>query len=159
MHFLKYNGENGWWEWDQEKMIAYNYHGGHHYIDENALGDAEYCECESWRELYLKKHYCPIEVDVFARDVWISPDGKYYDGEAHAVMAEHICELVYGFWKEIDYAEHFLEEHGWVKATTSLMWELRFEEWYWKELPQRQYDALWDWCQCHRMPFPQFREE
>ena len=43
MTFLKYKDEDIWWEWDKEKMIAYNYLGGHHNINENSLNGEFFC--------------------------------------------------------------------------------------------------------------------
>jgi hypothetical protein len=154
MFFINHLQPNEWWEWDKEKMIAYNYYGDWHNINENSLGNAEYYECNNWHELCLAKHFCPIEVTLEKRDVWISPEGGFYDGEAHMVTAEYICDIIYGKDLGLDYAEDYLEEFGWIKATTSLMWQIRFEDWHWKKLPQPQYDALWDWCEYHNMPFP-----
>ena len=96
MFFINHLRPNEWWEWNQEKMIAINYNGGSHNIDENSLGSVEYYECDSWHELYLAKHFCPLEAEIYNRDVWISPDGKYYDGDAHEVTAKDILEIIYG---------------------------------------------------------------
>ena len=157
MTFLKYKDKEHWWEWGKEKMIAYNYLGGHHNIDENALGGAEYCECDSWHDLYLTKHYCPLEVTKREQDVWISPEGKYYYGEAHAVQAEHLCEIIYGLDDaRIDWADDYLITLGWIKATTSLMWQVSYYDNLCNSvMPQAQFDALWDWCQLHQQDFPE----
>ena len=152
MFFINHLRPDEWWEWDTETMTAYNYRGGWHNVNENKLGNVECIECESWHELYLKKGFCPLEVEKWEREVWISPQGKYYEGEAHAVMAEYICDIIYG--EEIEFAEDFLEERGWVRAASSFMWEVRLDTWKGKRLTQRQYDALWDWCECHKKKFP-----
>lgn len=154
MYFINHLNPDEWWEWDKEQMTAYNYHGGHHSVDTNDISNAECCEYNSWHELYLAKHFCPLEVDKWEREVWISPEGKYYEGEAHAVMAEGICEIIYGNGLDFDFAEDFLEEQGWIRAASSFMWEVRFDNWKGKRLTQRQYDALWDWCECHKKKFP-----
>lgn len=154
MFFINHLRPDEWWEWDRENMVAYNYHGGHHDVNENYLGGVECYEYDSWHELYLAKGFCPIEVDKWEREVWISPEGKYYEGEAHAVMAEYICDIIYGDDLDFDFAEDFLEEHGWVRAASNFMWEVRFDTWKGKRLAQRQYDALWDWCECHKRKFP-----
>lgn len=152
MKFINHLRPDEWWEWCPESMTAYNYRGGCHNVNENALGNVECIECESWHELYLKTRFCPLEVDKWEREVWISPQGKYYEGEAHAVMAEYICDIIYG--EELDFAEDFLEERGWIRAASSFMWEVRFDDWKDKRLTQKQYDALWDWCECHKKKFP-----
>lgn len=51
-------------------------------------------------------------------------------------------------------AEDFLEEHGWVRVTTSMMWEVRESYWFDKDLTQTQLDALWDWCELHNKHYP-----
>ncbi len=153
MFFINHLRPDEWWKWDRENMIAYNYMGGWHNIDENRLGGVEYYECNSWHELYLAKHFCSLETDKFERDVWISPEGKYYCGDAHEVTAQYILDIIYG--EEADFWDgDKLEARGWVRATTSMMWDVRFDEWSGKRLTQKQYNALWDWCQFHKMKFP-----
>ena len=154
MKFLKHANEDHWWEWDTEKMKVYNYHGGWHDIDENSLGEYAYREFDSWHELYLATGFCPIEEDVYCCSAWLSPDGRFFEATAHACAAEEICELIFG--KEIDIweAEDFLEEHGWVRVTTSIMWEVRESYWFDKDLTQTQLDALWDWCELHNKHYP-----
>ncbi len=153
MFFINHLRPDEWWKWDRENMIACNYMGGWHNINENRLGGVEYYECDSWHELYLAKHFCPLETDKFERDVWISPEGKYYCGDAHEVTAQYILDIIYG--EEVDFWDgDKLEARGWIRATTSMMWDVRFDEWSGKRLTQKQYDALWDWCQFHKMKFP-----
>lgn len=153
MLFINHRDPNEWWEWNQETMRAISYRGGFHEVDENSLGGVECYECNNWHELYLAKHFCPLEVEIWERNVWISPDGKYYDGDAHEVAAKDILEIVYG--EDSDFWEgDKLEARGWIRATTSMMWDVRFDEWSEKRLTQKQYDALWDWCQFHKMKFP-----
>lgn len=153
MLFINYPTKDQWRQWDQERMICFNYRGGWCEVDENKLEDVECLNLDSWHALYLAKRYCPLETDKWERDVWISPDGKYYLGTAHDVEAEHILEIIYE--EEVDFcAGDKLEEHGWVRATTSMMWAVRFDEWRYKRIPQKQYDALWDYCQCHKLRFP-----
>lgn len=96
------------------------------------------------------------EVDIKWPDVWISPEGKYYNGDAHENRAEEILEIIYGENNELWPGDR-LEELGWVRATTSLMWEVRIDSDYWsdKRVTQKQYDALWDWCKYHNKAFPQ----
>lgn len=153
MLFISHLEKNQWWEFDKEKMIAYNYMGGHHSVSKELFDQADVCEYESWHELYLAKHFCPFDADKWTSDVWISPDGNFYDGKAHEVIAGYLCEIIYGL-EDIDYGGDELESHGWIRATTSLMWEIRFNEWSDKYITQKQYDALWDWCECHKREFP-----
>lgn len=154
MFFINHLRPNEWWQWNRENMKAYNYMGGWHNVNENSLGNAECYEYDSWHELYLAKHYCPLETDKYEKDAWISPEGRYYYGEAHAVKAEYICDIIYGLDLDMDDAEDYLEKLGWIRVTTSLMWEIRFDKLKEKRLTQRQCDALWDWCEYHKKEFP-----
>lgn len=154
MYFIE-KKENEWWELDKETMCAFNFFGGYHTIKANELQICEVVECENWRDLYIKKRYCPLEVTIKWRDVWISPEGKYYNGEAHENRAEEILEIIYGE-PDNDWAGDRLEQLGWIRATASLMWEVRADSEYWdeKKLTQKQFDALWDWCENHNKTFP-----
>lgn len=154
MYFINHMKPNEWWQFDTEKMRAYNFLGGFHYVTEEDIKRSEIIEFSSWHELYLAKNYCPFEVDVWNYDIWISPEGKYYEGKAHALQAEYICEIIYGVVDEILFYEDYIEKLGWIRATTSLMWDVRFDNWNGKRITQKQYDALWDWCECHQMKFP-----
>ncbi|MBO5435917.1 hypothetical protein J6A31_08995 [bacterium] len=156
MTFLKYNDSDGWWEFDKSRMMAYNVNGGHHNVTEDDINEAVLFTCDNWHQLYLCKKYCPIETNVKCADVWISPDGKFYEGKAHAVQAEKICDIIYGLsdltiWQ----AESWLNEHNWIKATTSIMWN-----YYVKDivsnanLTTKQKTALYDWCNIHGTIFP-----
>lgn len=147
------NQSDAWWELDKERMMLFNYMGGYNYIDEKHLAESEVFKCKSWHELYLAKHFCPLEVNIRWKDVWVSPDGKFYNGEAHENRAEEILEIIYGE-VDVDWSGDRLEELGWIRATTSLMWGVRFDEWQDKYITQKQYDALWDWCERHKMRFP-----
>ena len=155
MIFVK-TTENIWWELDKERMMLFNYDRGYYYLTEEQLCSFETIECNSWRELYLKKRWCPLEVKINWPDVWISPDGKYYNGDAHENRAEEILEILYGEDDSLWPGDR-LEELGWIRAARSLMWEVRLDSSYWndKQLTQQQYDALWDWCKYHNKKFPQ----
>lgn len=154
MLFIR-NSKNEWWELDIYKMNVFNFSGGFHTITNEEIKNSEILECAGWRDLYLKKDYCPLEVTVKWRDVWVSPVGKYYNGEAHENRAEEILEIIYGE-TDVDWAGDRLEELGWIRATASLMWEVRADSDYWgnKRITQKQYDALWDWCKLHAKTFP-----
>lgn len=155
MKFIQYPDQDAWWEWVTESMRAYNYMGGYHNINENELGDCVYVEAKDWHDLYLITRYNPMERSVRERDVWISPNGKFYDGRAHEVTAEHICEILFGTEIELQWPGDTLIGMGWIKASTSFMWDLYYqEELSFKTLPNKQYNALWDWCQLHEKSFP-----
>lgn len=51
-------------------MEVFGFFGGFHSISEEQLQSCETAECESWREFYLQKGYCPLEVTIRWRDVW-----------------------------------------------------------------------------------------
>lgn len=154
MFFVK-NAKGEWWELDKEKMEVFNFNGGFHNITPQELETSEVLGCDGWNELFTIKKYCPLKVNIKWRDVWISPDGVFYDGDAHENRAEEILEIIYGE-NDVDWAGDRLEELGWIRATTSLMWEVRSDTDYWdnKRINQKQYDALWDWCRQHDKKIP-----
>lgn len=155
MHFIK-NAKGEWWELDKDNMTVFSFYGGFHNITKLELESSEILECDGWGELYKIKKWCPLEVDIRWTNVWISPEGCFYNGDAHENRAEEILEIVYGE-TDVDWTGDRLEELGWIRVTTSLMWEVRTDSDYWnnKELEQKQYDALWDWCKIHNKKFPQ----
>lgn len=157
MIFINHIKPDEWWELNKEEMRAYNYMGGSHGITEDDINNADRIECKNWHELYLVKHFCPIKTDKWEREAWLSPEGEFYEGEAHAIMAESICEIIYGKEPDADtfFGEDFLEERGWVRVASSFMWQVRLDSWTGKRLTQKQYDALWDWCECHKKKFPE----
>lgn len=156
MEFVLLN--NGWWELDRNKLTAYNYMGGYNYITEEALSTLETFECDSWHELYSVKHFCPLEATTRCSNGWISPEGKIYEATSHEVTAEDLLEIIYGM-KDNNWPGDTLEELGWIKVTTSLMWEIRLNEWATKELTQCQIDTLWEWCSIHNKTFPYIIKE
>ena len=107
--------EGVWWNWNVEKMKLLNFRGGGFDIDENAdyWLNAEVHEFDSWAALYHATGFNPLEEDIHAYDVWISPEGIYFDGDAHAVAAEGICKLVY----DRDYDDDII---GTLSITTCL---------------------------------------
>lgn len=153
MTFINYPSENEWRIWDQQNMKAINYNHGFCDIDENSLGNTKTIRAANWHSLYQKTHFCPLEVEIYKSDVWISPNGKYYDGVAHDVTAEKILDVIYGIDGEYCAGDK-LESMGWIRVTTSIMWNIRLNELKNKTLTKRQYDALFDWCQFHKIQFP-----
>lgn len=156
MIFIKKINEKYWWELYLEKMMAFNYDGGYHNITKQELDSSEILECDGWHELYLKKGYCPLQVNIKWTNVWVSPEGLFYNGDAHENRAEEILEIIYGE-TNYDWSGDKLEELGWIRATKTLMWEIRIDSGYWnnKSITQKQYDALYDWCKYHNKDFPQ----
>ena len=69
------------------------------------------------------------------------------------IRSPWFSNIIYG--EEIEWcAGDKLEAKGWVRATTSMMWDIRLGEWNGKRISQKQYDAVWDYCQCHKLKFP-----
>lgn len=151
MRFIKLQ-DNSWWELIEDKLLVFNYNGGHHNINTQILNSSQIFECKDWHDLYLLKHYCPLESTVTCRNAWISPEGKFYEAQSHEVTAENICEVIYDI--EPLFAGDELENRGWLRVTTSLMWEVRDDYFKNKELTQKQLDALYDWCIYHNKTFP-----
>lgn len=123
MLFIK-NLKGEWWELNKEAMTVSNFNGGFHNITKQDLESSEILECGGWSELYKIKKWCPLEVSIKWTKVWVSPDGRFYDGDAHENRAEEILEILYGE-VDVDWPGDRLEELGWIRATTSLMWEVR----------------------------------
>lgn len=91
------------------------------------------------------------------REVWLSPDGDYYDGDAHENRAEEILNELYGMDKDdILWAGDTLEDLGWIRLTTSCMWEIRIDQGYFnnRTITQKQLDCIYDWCLKHNKILP-----
>lgn len=155
MLFIK-NSKEEWLELDKKTMTVSNFNGGFHDITKQELENSEILVCAGWHELYEKKKWCPLEVSIKQSDVWISPDGRFFEGYAHENRAEEILEIIYGESNEY-WAGDRLEELGWIRATRSLMWEVRIDSGYWnnRRITQKQSDSLWEWCKHHDKKFPQ----
>lgn len=152
--------EGVWWNWNVEKMKLLNFRGGGFDIDENAdyWLNAEVHEFDSWAALYHATEFNPLEEDIHAHDIWISPEGIYFDGDAHAVAAEGICKLVYDrdYDDDItgDSAEYYLEQHHWIKATRGFMWSVYLahrKEW---KMTRKTFGALVNYCNYHHIDIP-----
>ncbi|MBO4394736.1 MAG: hypothetical protein J5819_00120 [Eubacterium sp.] len=100
------------------------------------------------------KHENDLKVNKCYPNVWLSPDGNFYNGYAHESCAEDILECIYEI-TDVDWPGDTLEALGWVRASSGLMWDYRIRSGYWegKELTQRQYAALIDWCSHHGKRF------
>lgn len=159
MKYLWEKYSEGYWEWDEERMRLYNYHGGWHDVDENSDDwlDGVMIEAKDWHDLYLRTGFCPVETDIYERDAWLSPDGKFYEGEGHSVCAEWICDILFGLKEEdLPYsAESYLVERHWLKVTTTFMWGLYLADKPYFEMTQAQMNSLFDWCQLHKRQMPE----
>ena len=143
--FVKKDGH--WYILDVKNKRFYNFLNGWK-IDICSPND-ETCDVETWHELFLKTGYKPTETDYRTNDVWLDPDGNFYEGRAHSLQAEHITQYMYGL--EFDdcgseTAEEYLVKKGWVKLTTSLMSEYYSLDGMYNHLTQKQQTAkhLWD---------------
>ncbi len=89
------------------------------------------------------------------RAVWVSPDGKYYDGDAHENRAREILSELYGMDKVV-WPDDKLEKLGWIRLTSNLMWEIRMNEGYFnnRTITQEQLDCIYDWCLKHNKVLP-----
>lgn len=155
--------EDDWWLWDLSHMKAININGGGFDIDENSsyFMNAEVRECNSWHDLYIHTGYSPFLTDYKVSDCWLSPDGKFWEAEAHAVQAEKICFLVYGVEFDIlDWADaaEYLIELGWKKLTRGPMWQFYVSDCYmnWK-VTCEQKDAINQYCEYHKIKIPDMR--
>lgn len=154
MFFIK-NTKGEWQKLNKEKMMVYDFKGVSYDITQQEVECSEIIDCNGWHELYKIIKWCPLEVNVKWPNVWISPDGLFYDGTAHENRAKEILEIIY---EECDvfWTGDRLEELGWIRASANLMWDVRINSIYWddKKVTQKQYDALWDWCKYHNKSFP-----
>ena len=157
--FMKFvNWNNAWWELS-DKGILYNYHNGHTSIDKEVLETLNCIECHDWHELYMLTGYNPLKVDIDSFNVWIDPAGNYFDGNAHGLKARDILELIYDE-HDVTLAEDVLVDRGWVKSTTSLMWEYYQQHTY--RVSRRTWDALVEYCKLHSLKVPEkymFKDE
>lgn len=157
--FIWLKSSKAYWIWDLDKMVVYNYNHGWHNIDENSddFLNATVVDAEDWHDLYKKTGWHARECSVRTHDVWISTDGKCYFGDAHSLEADNICEIFFG--EDFDErGEWYLEEHGWIKATTSLMWEVRLNELgmdKYMTITRAQSETLKEWCEIHGKEYPE----
>jgi hypothetical protein len=155
--FVKLKGNDFYHQWNEEQMILINYRSGWCNINENSEGwmEAEIVEADSWADLMIKTGYCPLETDIVYKDLWISPEGKIYDGNAHTVAAEHICELLFGedsiaMWD----AERHLEQLGWIKVS-QFFWNMHLADMHVWFMTQAQANVVYDWCLLHNIKYPE----
>ena len=163
MTFLHYLGH--WYEFDMNLFECYNFRGGWFIPDENRFGNAEIKEYSNWHELYQKEGYDPTLLsgtDRFANDVWISPIGSFHWGDGHAVMAQCIAEIWYGWERNKEFstignyedAERVLERHGWVKCSR-FFWDMHLNEHVWWEMTREQAQAVELWCFAQGIEYPE----
>lgn len=94
-----------------------------------------------------------IRVTSAKSNVWLSPSGEFFDGDAHENRAKDILKYIYN--KEDDNASDILEKLGWVRLTGTLMWDVRLHEGYYnRNYTQAQLNSMYEWCEMHHKEFP-----
>lgn len=157
MTFVKIGKD--WYEWpDKTQLRFYNYHNGWRTVDEN---DEEWLnartgEFDSWHNLFYNTGYTTLARDVTSRDLWVAPNGMCFDGQAHAVAASAILEVVYGEEERMFEAEDKLIERGWIKLTTSFMLDMYDNQGMYDDLTYEQYMTVRDWCVSNNIALEEF---
>ena len=158
--FINYLGN--WYELENHEkkgLIAINFKGGQFDLDENNPNYmyADIVPYQNWHELYKCTGYDPTRRDISERDIWISPFGTIHEGEAHAVAAEGIAEIWYG-WDddEPDSAEFLLENKGWVKCSR-FFWDMHLEQYGYGgwTMTASQANVVKLWCELHKIEYPE----
>lgn len=111
---------------------------------------AEVREADDWNSLYKKTGYCPLRCDVYYDDIWLSPDGEFFYGDAHEMQAEDICSVIYGK-TDISYFGDYLIANGWVKLTTGAMLHYYRQSSMYSSLSDAQFNAVTEWCKVHHI--------
>ena len=152
--FLFEKSNNGFWEWVEKTMRLYNYKGGWHEVNENCDDWLEgyMIQAEDWHDLYLKTGFCSLETDAYEREVWLAPNGKFYEGDGHSLCANWLVDILYGI-QDFDFGESYLIQRGWLKLSR-WMHDLYLYDGLFNEMTQAQLDSLYDWCRIHNKEFP-----
>ena len=153
MTFVKLSGEPHFYRFNQEKFRLYNFRGGWRSIDENSTDwmYSTHIEAEDWHDLYLSTSYNPMLASVMDRDVWLDPEGRFYDGEGHSLCAEYICEILWGYTDDnppeaMWSADDFLIRKGWVKLTPDAMLPYYISQGMYERLSEYQVHSIRDWA-------------
>ena len=100
-----------------------------------------------------------LRATVSTGRVWLSPEGEFFNGDAHENRADDILYYIY----KIDNVVHpsdALEKLGWVRLTCTLIWDIRVQEGYFnRKYTQAQLNSMYDWCKEHNKQFPVEVEE
>ena len=154
--FVQLSGSKDWLYWDGTKMYLENIKGGWYPIKEDTPEwlDATIEEYDNWYELCKAKHYYPTQCSHTNCDCWLSPDGRFFDGNAHACEAEYLCEYLYNHEVTIMTCDDYLIEHGWVKLTTSLMYNIYEENGMYRFITPEQRESIRLWCDAHERLYP-----
>ena len=140
MQFL-HTPENTYWEVDLNRMRLYNYNGGWHSIDENSEEwcDGEIVNADSWHDLYKQTGLGLV--------AWLSPEGISYPSEAHIVLADDICDILYGLDDE-EYSDDYLVSSGWVKISNYML-SYYIDQGYYDNITPKQREVLLEWCRVY----------
>lgn len=162
MKFIKFDGDYVWNEFDEANLLARNLVGGYRKIDKNSFEyiNSTIIEAENWHDLHLKTGWLgPWVTIIYPHAGWLTPDGLFYQCNAHDIDAVKIVEFLYGKYMDTSEAADFLTQRGWLKITTSLMWDIRLEEenkWYLTPIQEKK---LFEWCHAMDMEFPKGKIE
>lgn len=157
MKFVKLQGSDEWLLWEEEYMFLSNIKGGGQRIDENSPAwiNAYVEEADSWYAICKKHSYYPNATSYKRNCSWLSPDGLFIEADAHACAAEYICQYLYDITDmDIEWCDDYLRQHGWVKLTTSVMYQIYYEDGMYDHLTQPQRDSIRLWADCHCMDYP-----
>lgn len=158
MMFLRYQNEQEWFELvDREDgLFAYNYNGGWHKINENSekFMYGTIVTLDDWIHLYKLYGYCPFLTQIPTTDMWIAPDGKMYDcGScgAHELTAQNIIEIFFDQDEEFWDSGDKLIGYGWVKVTTTLMYQYYHESGMYDSMTDEQWVSYQLWREKYRL--------
>lgn len=156
MTFLKFKDSDDWMLYEEKYSFLSNIYGGGFYVKKGSKewNEATIEESASWYELCKKYSYYPTETTWKSSDVWLSPDGRFFEGHCHAVEAEYICEYMFDKHLTTELSDDFLIKKGWVKLTTSLMYNIYIKEGMYNNLTSKQKDLARVWAYQHRMLNP-----
>jgi hypothetical protein len=132
---------------DKGLYKIYNFNGGYNYCYPDFVDQT--LNCKDWHELYLLTGFCPLLTNYTECDAWIDPNGNFYRARAHEVAAEEIFEILYGIKDNIFASGDELIEKGWIKVTTSLMYELYWEDHMYNYLTKEQEKSFNLWRKYH----------
>ena len=140
-------------------LIASNYYGGWFSIDENSdwYMNATVCDAEDWRDLFNKIKFDPTVRELRQNDLWVSPYGTTHDGEAHAVAAEDIAYIWYGWTDDFgESAEYFLEQRQWIKLS-KFFWDMHLDQYGYGgwNMTDAQSQVVRKWCSLHGIEYPE----
>jgi hypothetical protein len=149
--YLQYKGQEGYWEWSDDSMTAYNVHGGHHEINENSPSFVEgtIVQAESWRDLWKKTGWNPLSTNSLEREMWIAPDGTLYgcgSWGAHEATAQDILRVIYNENEDFFDSGDKLIARGWIKVTACfVMYQYYEEAGYYDNMTDEQWEVHRKW--------------